>query len=128
MERYFSSLAGVTGTQVGYTGGSSANPTYHNLDGHSESIEITYDPAKITYRELLHHFWGFRDHSGVYATQYESAIFTTSDEQMTLALASREEQPANKRRPLRVRIEPAGMFYRGEEYHQQYYGKIKARV
>lgn len=128
MERYYSSLAGVTGTQVGYTGGSSIDPTYHNLDGHTESIEITYDPTGITYQDLLHHFWGFRDHSGAYMTQYESAIFTTNDEQMRLALASKEAQPAHRLRPLRVRLEPAGPFYRAEEYHQQYYAKLKARV
>ncbi len=125
MERYFSSLSGVTGTVVGYTGGTSTDPTYVNLDGHIESIEITYDPMIITYDELLHHFWGFRDHSGAFRTQYMSAIFTHGDEQHEQAVASRDVAERSSKRPLRVRIEPVGIFYPAEEYHQNYYLKLK---
>lgn len=125
MESYFSALSGVTGTEVGYTGGSTVNPTYMNLDGHTESIKIRFDPAVITFDELLGHFWKFRDHTGVYKTQYESAIFAISDDQLAKAVASRDAAGKAAGKPIRVRIEPAGTFYRAEEYHQHYYGTRK---
>ncbi len=125
MEWHFSALSGVTGTEVGYAGGTSKNPTYANLDGHTESIKINFDPSIIPYEELLRHFWGYRDHTGVYKTQYASAIFTHSEEQLKRAEASRASQADKPGRPLRVRIEPAGPFYPAEEYHQHYYAKLK---
>lgn len=125
MEWHFSALSGVTGTEVGYTGGTSKNPTYTNLDGHTESIQIIFDPSKVSYEDLLRHFWSYRDHTGRYKTQYESAIFAHGEEQLAKARASKAVQEKNSGLLLRVRIEPAGPFYQAEEYHQHYYAKLK---
>lgn len=135
VEAAFRQLGGVLSTQVGYTGGRSADPTYKQVcaggTGHAEAVEITYDPAKISFEKLLDTFWENHDPTTPnrqgpdVGEQYRSAIFTHSPEQAAAAKASRERLEAVKkfRRPIVTEIVAASPFYRAEEYHQQYLEK-----
>jgi len=135
VEEEFSSLPGVVSTQVGYCGGETENPSYQDvcsqLTGHAEVVEVTFDPAVISYESLLHHFWSLHDPTQLnrqgpdFGTNYRSIIFFHSEEQRTTAVASRtgEDSSGRHRRPIVTEIKPAGQFWRAEEYHQQYLQK-----
>lgn len=126
VEDKFRKLNGVISTQVGYTGGHTENPTYEEVcsdeTGHAEAVEITFDPEKISYKELLFIFW--RTHNPTtlnrqgfdVGSQYRSAIFYHNDEQKHLALESKPQNAVTE-------IVPSTKFWRAEEYHQQYYEK-----
>ena len=115
----FAGLDGVVSTQVGYTGGHKENPTYEEVcsdeTGHAEAVEVTYDPEKISYKQLLDVFWSIGKGVDV-GSQYRSAIFYHNEEQKNLAL---ETKPSNAV----TEIVPASIFWRAEEYHQEYYKK-----
>jgi peptide-methionine (S)-S-oxide reductase len=135
MEPPFEGLAGVISVTSGYTGGQKKNPTYEEVSagvtGHAESVEVLYDPAKISYTKLLDIFWHNIDpttpnrqfcDSG---SQYRSAIFYHNDAQKRLAEESKrkvEELPRFKGKIV-TEITAASEFYRAEEYHQQYHKK-----
>jgi len=135
VEAAFRQLEGVTATRVGYIGGQTANPTYKQVcsdgTGHAEAVEVTYDPAKISYDKLLEVFWENHDPTQVnrqgpdYGTQYRSAIFFTAPEQEAEARASKEALEKSHRfsRPIATQIVPAPTFYEAEDYHQQYLEK-----
>ncbi|EFC84869.1 peptide-methionine (S)-S-oxide reductase MsrA [Parafrankia sp. EUN1f] len=138
-ERKFWQVPGVYTTAVGYAGGHTSNPTYEEtcsgLTGHTEAVLVVYDPAKVGYDELLRVFWeshdptqGMRQGNDV-GTQYRSAIYTTSDEQASAALASRDAfqrvLDAAGYPQITTEIAPAGPFYYAEEYHQQYLSDSK---
>jgi peptide-methionine (S)-S-oxide reductase len=135
VEATFRALPGVTGTRVGYTGGSLGNPTYQDVctdrTGHAEAVEVTYDPAKVSYDELLKVFWENHDPTTLNrqgpdaGTQYRSAIFYHSPEQESEARASKERlaQSGRYRRPIVTEIVPAVEFWPAEDYHQQYLEK-----
>jgi peptide-methionine (S)-S-oxide reductase len=133
VEASFRALPGVVDAQVGYTGGTLLNPTYHDVctdrTGHAEALEITFDPAKISYEKLLDHFWQMHDPTTPnrqgpdFGTQYRSAIFFHSPEQEKAARASRERWQERFRQPIVTEIVPASTFYRAEEYHQRYLEK-----
>jgi methionine-S-sulfoxide reductase len=111
----------VIRTRVGYAGGTTQNPTYYNLDGHSETIEIDYDPSQISYQELLDAFWaGHSPTRPSFSRQYASIIFTHDEEQERLARASKEQAEAECGCTLHTEIVPAPTFYRAEDYHQKY--------
>jgi peptide-methionine (S)-S-oxide reductase len=133
MEPPFDALPGVISTTSGYTGGHQADPSYEEVSaggtGHAESVEVVYDPTRITYDRLLHVFWRNIDpvarnrqfcDSG---NQYRSAIFYLDEEQRRLAEASKAELEHSGRfdRPIATEIVPAGTFYPAEDYHQNYY-------
>jgi len=108
-------------TRVGYAGGSKANPTYHDLGDHSETIQIDYDPARISYQELLNLFWS--SHSPIarpWSRQYASIIFYHNEEQKRLAEASRDREAASLGRPIYTEIVPFATFYLAETYHRKY--------
>jgi len=112
----------VVRTRVGYAGGSSKDPTYHNLSDHSEAIEIDFDPGKITYEALLEVYWD--SHNPVqpsYSRQYASFIFFHNDEQQEAALASKEREENRRGRTIYTDVVPAGEFNLAENYHQKYY-------
>jgi methionine-S-sulfoxide reductase len=112
----------VISTRVGYTGGNKENPTYRALGDHAESIEIDYDPAVISYRELLEIFWKSHDPgSRPWSRQYMSAIFYHSEEQKNLAIESMKLEEASTHRKIYTEISPAAKFYLAEDYHQKYY-------
>ncbi len=109
-------------TRVGYTGGNKGNPTYHALGDHAESIEIDYDPAVISYGELLEIFWKSHDPgSNPWSRQYMSAIFYHNEEQEKLAVESMKREEARTHRKIYTEISPAARFYPAEDYHQKYY-------
>ena len=97
------------------------NPTYHSLGNHSESIQIDYDPAVISYRELLKRFWKAHDPSmGSWSTQYKAAIFYHNDEQKRLATETKDEIEAAEHIKVKTEIVPFSRFYAAEAYHQKY--------
>ncbi len=135
VEETFRKTKGVKDTAVGYTGGSLENPTYKdvcsNESGHAEAVEVTFDPAEVSYDELLDVFWSNHNPTTLnrqgpdWGTQYRSAIFFHSPEQETAARASKEklEKSGRYNRPIVTQIVPASVFYRAEEYHQRYLEK-----
>ncbi len=139
MEPAFDAVPGVVATTVGYTGGRTKNPTYQEVSsgstGHAEAIEVTYDPAKVGYRQLLDVFWHNvdpTDGDGQFCDrgdQYRSAIFYHDEEQRRLAEQSKKELEDGKRLPgpIVTQIVPAKEFYPAEPYHQDYYRKNPLR-
>ncbi len=135
VELKFRQTPGVTGTQVGYAGGHVDHPTYEQVcsktTGHAEVVEVAYDPAKVTYEQLLDVFWGVHDPTQVnrqgpdVGTQYRSVIFYHDDEQRAAAEASKAARDATGqyRAPIATQIQEAPTFWRAEEYHQQYLEK-----
>ena len=135
MEPPFEKLEGVKGVVSGYTGGHKKNPSYNDVTsgntGHVEAVEITYDPSKITYIELLEVFWKQidpTDQGGQFADrglQYKTAIFYHSEEQKKLAEQSKEklERSGKFEKLIVTEIIPSSQFYKAEDYHQDYYKK-----
>ncbi len=139
-EKAFWQVAGTWVTAVGYQGGFTPNPTYEESctghTGHAEAVRVVFDPARVTYEDLLKVFWehhdptqGMRQGNDV-GTHYRSAIFTHSDAQMASALASRDAYQVvlTKARygAITTEIAPAGPFYFAEDHHQQYLSKNPA--
>lgn len=135
VEEIFRRLPGVRSTRAGYAGGSTPNPTYEQVctdrTGHAEVVEVTFDPSRISYDELLRVFWESHDPTTLnrqgpdLGTQYRSVIFFTTPSQERAATASRAARDAGAfhRRPIVTVIEPATTFYEAEDYHQRYLEK-----
>jgi peptide-methionine (S)-S-oxide reductase len=135
VEAAFRQVPGVTATRVGYTGGTTTNPTYKQVctdrTGHAEAVEVSYDPARVSYDDLLRVFWEIHDptqrnrQGPDIGTQYRSAIFYHDPEQEAAAQASKErvERSGAHKRPIVTEIVPAQTFYQAEDYHQQYLEK-----
>ncbi|MGB6431368.1 MAG: peptide-methionine (S)-S-oxide reductase MsrA [Candidatus Acidiferrales bacterium] len=135
VEAAFRRVPGVIDVAVGYSGGHTANPTYKDVctdrTGHAEVVEVTYDPAQVSYDQLLNVFWEEHDPTQVnrqgpdFGTQYRSAIFFHSPEQEATAKKSKAalEASGKFRRPIATEITPASKFHRAEEYHQRYLEK-----
>ena len=134
-EAAFQDVPGVISAVSGYTGGHVANPTYEQVSsgstGHAESVEVTFDPAKVSYDKLLDIFWVNHDPTVTNrqfcdsGTQYRPAIFYLDEEQKRLAEASKAKWEKLKPfpQPILTQIVPAGRFWPAEEYHQDYYKK-----
>ncbi|HET7452709.1 MAG TPA: peptide-methionine (S)-S-oxide reductase MsrA [Thermoanaerobaculia bacterium] len=132
LQRDMEPIPGVVSVVSGYTGGTTVNPTYEQVSagdtGHAEAVEVLFDPAKITYRRLLDHFWHNVDPTTAdrqfcdRGPEYRSEIFYHSEEQRIAAEESRREIERTKtfRDPIVTQIVAAGPFYRAEEYHQDY--------
>jgi peptide-methionine (S)-S-oxide reductase len=139
MEEAFEKVDGVIAVVSGYMGGTVANPTYEQVSagrtGHAESVEVSYDPSKVTYQKLLDAFWRnvdpvtpnaqFCDHG----SQYRSVVFYSSDEEQRLAEESKRAIEQSKRLPAPIvtQLTQAATFYQAEEYHQDYYKKNPLR-
>jgi peptide-methionine (S)-S-oxide reductase len=139
MEEAFEKVAGVLSATSGYMGGTVANPSYEEVSagrtGHAESVEVIYDPAKVSYQKLLNAFWHnvdpitanaqFCDHG----SQYRSAIFFQTDEEKRLSDISKQtiEQEGRFKEPIVTQIVLASQFYPAEEYHQDFYKKNPIR-
>ncbi len=136
IEASFRKVKGVVSTRVGYAGGTTINPSYEQVSsgrtGHTESVEIVFDPAVVSYRELLDVFWSIHDPTQLnrqgpdIGTNYRSAIFSHSEEQRKMAIESRDRLQASGRfggRKIVTEIVPAPTFYPAEDYHQQYFEK-----
>ncbi|MGA2349955.1 MAG: peptide-methionine (S)-S-oxide reductase MsrA [Terracidiphilus sp.] len=136
VEAAFAAIPGVTATAVGYEGGSLDKPTYKDVctdqTGHAEVVEVEFDPAVVSFDQLLDAFFGLHDPTTLnrqgpdWGAQYRSAIFFHSPEQETQAHAKIEQLTAEGRfKPKRIvtKVEPAQSFWRAEEYHQKYLTK-----
>jgi len=133
VEAAFRRVQGVTSTAVGFMGGALPNPTYEAVctdrTGHAEVVQVEYDPAQVSYEELLDVFWAAHDpttrnrQGPDVGTQYRSAIFFHTPEQGGAAKASKEKAQARFPRPVVTEITPASAFWRAEEYHQRYLEK-----
>ena len=135
VEAVFRQTPGVKAAVVGYAGGKTENPTYEDVcgdeTGHAEVVEVTFDPAEVSYDTLLEVFW--RNHDPTtrnrqgpdMGSQYRSVVFYHSPEQKIAAEGkiAELEKSGKFRRPIVTEIEPAPTFYRAEEYHQQYLAK-----
>lgn len=139
VEDAFRQVPGVVSTAVGFMGGHTENPTYKEVctdrTGHAETTEVTYDPSKVTFDQLLDVFWSHHDPTTLNrqgpdsGSQYRSAIFYLNKDQEEKAKASKESlQKSGKfTRPVVTEIVPAKTFYKAEEYHQQYFEKTGQR-
>lgn len=108
-------------TRVGYAGGKKRNPTYHSLGDHTETLQIDYDPAQISYEALLEIFWNSHNPTRrSWSRQYMSALFYHNEAQQALALASKEREAARRNNHILTELLPATEFYRAEDYHQKY--------
>ncbi len=135
VEDVFAQVKGVKSTAVGYTGGTKVDPTYKEVctgtTGHAEAIEVDFDPAQVSYRELLAIFFQSHDPTTLnrqgpdFGTQYRSAIFFHDAEQEAAARDAKAslEKAGIFKRPIVTQIVPATPFYRAEEYHQKYFAK-----
>jgi len=139
MEEAFEKVEGVLSATSGYMGGTVANPSYEAVSagrtGHAESVEVVYDPAKVSYQRLLDAFWHnvdpvtpnaqFCDHG----SQYRSAIFFQTEEEKRASDASKQTIEQSKRfnEPIVTQIVMASQFYPAEDYHQDYYKKNPLR-
>lgn len=135
IEQAFRNLPGVINTAVGYMGGTTADPTYRQVcsgdTGHAETVQVEYDPAKISYEALLKAFWEMHNPTTLnrqgpdHGTQYRSVIFYHTPEQQKAAVQSKQELERSKRyrHPVVTEIIPAPAFHRAEEYHQCYLQK-----
>jgi peptide-methionine (S)-S-oxide reductase len=138
IEADFEKLPGVIGAESGYTGGTTPNPTYPQVSaggtGHAEAVRVSYDPAKLSYRQLVEYFWrhidptvGDRQFCDV-GTQYRSAIYWQNETEHKIAEASRDALLRSGKLPrVLTEIAPASAFYPAEDYHQDYYRKNPIR-
>ncbi len=135
VEATFRQIKGVKDTAVGYAGGRTDNPTYYDVcsdrTGHAEVVQVEYDPAQVTYEDLLKVFWENHDPTTLnrqgpdVGTQYRSVVFYHGPEQQAAAEALKQQLASSGRyrRPIVTEITPAPTFYRAEDYHQQYLEK-----
>ncbi len=133
VEAAFRQVHGVLQTAVGYTGGHVPDPSYERVGrhrtGHAEAVEVWFDPAQISYPELLQVFWRIhnpttRNRQGFdFGRQYRSEIFFHDAGQQESAITSRDAEQQSRRRQIVTQITPASAFYRAEEYHQRYLEK-----
>ncbi|MEN6499387.1 MAG: peptide-methionine (S)-S-oxide reductase MsrA [Rectinema sp.] len=131
MEALFKRVPGVVQVRSGYCGGSVSNPTYEqvcqNTTGHAETVEVTFDPLRISYQEILEYFWKFHDPTTLnrqgadIGEQYRSAIFYLNESQREIALQSKSAAQQAFESPIVTSIEPAGTFWPAESWHQDYY-------
>jgi methionine-S-sulfoxide reductase len=133
VEASFREIEGVVKTSVGYTGGSTADPSYKQVcsgrTGHAEAVDVRFDPAIVSYGELLNTFWSIhnpttRNRQGWdIGSNYRSAIYFHDADQERQAIASRDEHQRALTRQIVTEIVPASTFYDAEDYHQRYYEK-----
>jgi peptide-methionine (S)-S-oxide reductase len=133
VEAAFREIEGVVKTAVGYTGGTTADPSYKRVcsgsTGHAEAVEVWFDPDIVSYDELLETFWSIHDPTTKdrqgwdFGSQYRSAIFFHDAEQEAQATASRDQHQTGLNRPIVTEIVPAPAFHDAEEYHQRYFEK-----
>ncbi|MBN2136379.1 MAG: peptide-methionine (S)-S-oxide reductase MsrA [Sedimentisphaerales bacterium] len=135
VEASFRAVEGVVDTRVGYTGGTSPYPTYKQVctdkTGHAEAVEITFDPNKVSFEQLLDIFWKIHDPTTLnrqgpdVGTQYRSAVFCHTEQQKDAALASIKKLRKTRafKKPIVTQVLPAGEFHQAEEYHQRYLEK-----
>lgn len=133
VEAAFRQIPGVTGTRVGYLGGTMDNPSYEDVctgkTGHAEVVEVAFDPSQVAFTALVDAFWKLHDPTTLnrqgpdVGEQYRSAVFFHDDAQRDAALASKDAAQPRFRRPIVTEITPTSTFYEAEDYHQRYLEK-----
>ncbi len=114
-------MDGVVRTRVGYSGGQKKDPTYRSIGDHSETIQIDYDPTRVSYKKLLSVFWQNHDPTQrAWSQQYKSAIFYHNDEQRKLALETLTFEEKQRNKKIQTEILLFSKFYLAEDYHQKY--------
>jgi peptide-methionine (S)-S-oxide reductase len=136
MEAVFQRIEGVLSITSGYSGGTTPNPTYEEVcsgeTGHAEAIQVGFDPALISYQEILDIFWQAHDPTTLNrqgpdtGTQYRSAIFWSDETQRDVAEKSRKKMQGKYRDPIVTEVRPLEKFWKAEEYHQNYYNTHQA--
>jgi peptide-methionine (S)-S-oxide reductase len=136
MEAVFQRIEGVLSITSGYSGGTTPNPTYEEVcsgeTGHAEAIQVGFDPALITYEEILDIFWQAHDPTTLNrqgpdtGTQYRSAIFWSDEAQRDAAEKSSKKMQGRYRDPIVTEVRPLEKFWKAEEYHQNYYNTHQA--
>ena len=136
VESAFRELPGVVDVAVGYAGGSVPKPSYRMVctgkTGHAEVVQVEYDPAQVSFEQLVEFFWRIHDPTTLnrqgpdVGTQYRSVIFYSDENERKVAEESKRrlDESGKLRRPVMTQIAPASEFYRGEEYHQRYYERM----
>ena len=119
-EAQFGCVPGVLRTRVGFSGGATKSPSYHDLGDHTEAVQIDYNPATISYPQLLKIFWENHNSTVCTSRQYMSAIFCHNEEQLLLANQTKEEHQKSVHKPIQTKIKPFESFYNAENYHQKY--------
>ena len=135
MEHKLGKIPGVLATVVGYTGGKTVNPTYEEVcsdrTGHAEAVQLTFDPKRVSYTDLVRHFFEIHDPTQVnrqgpdQGTQYRSAVFFHGEAQREAARKSMDEleRSGKFKKRLATELVPASAFYKAEEHHQKYFEK-----
>lgn len=133
VQAYFDEVPGVSNTVVGYTGGTTKDPTYEDVcmhtTGHAEALQLDFDPKVISYRNLLRHFFRMHDPTQVgrqgpdVGDNYRSAIFYLDDQQKQIAEAVKTEVQTQFKKPIATEITKASQFYPAESYHQKFFQK-----
>jgi peptide-methionine (S)-S-oxide reductase len=133
VEYVFRRVPGVLEAVSGYSGGITPNPTYEEVcshtTGHAEVVQVTFDPDRVTFEQLLEVFWAMHDPTQVdrqgpdIGDQYRSVVFTHTEDQGTTAEKSKERAQERFNKPIATRIQPLQAFYPAEGYHQEYYEK-----
>jgi methionine-S-sulfoxide reductase len=129
IEAELEEVPGVRTVVSGYTGGTTPDPTYQRMGDHAEAVEVIYDPAVVSYDQLLEVFWSNidpTDEGGQFydrGSQYRTAIYVLDDAQAAAARASLEANATRLKQPIATAVVPASEFYPAEEYHQDYYLK-----
>lgn len=136
VESSFRAVEGVVDVAVGYAGGNVAKPSYRQVctgkTGHAEVVQVEYDPAQVTFAQLVEVFWQIHDPTTLnrqgpdFGTQYRSVIFYSDEDERTAAEESKRrlDESGQLGRPVVTQIVPAAEFYRAEEYHQRYYERM----
>ena len=133
VEYVFRRVPGVSDVAVGYSGGDVEDPTYKQVcyegTGHAEVVQVTFDPERVTFEQLLDVFWAMHDPTQInrqgpdVGDQYRSVVLTHSGEQAQIAEASRERAKTRYNKPIATEVLPLDKFYPAEDYHQAYYEK-----
>ncbi len=127
-EYEFTKLRGVVHVESGYTGGTTANPTYHDIGDHSEAVQIEFNPHTISYEQLLDKFWNLHDPTAEYENRFRSVIFYLDEQQRELAEESKKAEQERYDDPIATEILPATKFFAAEAYNQDYLARLRGEI
>lgn len=127
-EYELSRLHGVVHAEVGYTGGTSSNPSYHDISDHTEAVQIEFNPHVISFEQLLDKFWSLHDPTAEYESRFRSIIFYLDETQRELAEESKNTKQADYDEPIATEILPANKFYQAEPYNQDYLARMRGEI
>jgi methionine-S-sulfoxide reductase len=127
-EYEFGKLHGVVHAEAGYTGGTTASPSYHDIGDHSEAVQIEFDLHAVSYEQLLDKFWGLHDPTAEYENRFRSIIFYLDEQQRELAEESKKVQQEKYDDPIATEILPATKFFAAESYNQDYLARLRGEI